>query len=558
MQPDLPSFLCNSISHQLSQLKLVSKEDQFRIFWSQYIEPHRPLAASSPPPVMEAFARCSMCGGRLHSTPSGLVCPDGHGGTDVQVESVPKDFLTEVVVPDWTPSQAVALVKIENWLTSIKSYRTAVDGQAMPNRTFTLRGFPGTGKSFMQRYIKEKWEDDLNIVFAAPTHQACTVLSGYVKAKVSTLASLLGVKATHVEDRLVFELPERLPDLPAFTIVVVDESSQLNKQYVGFLERLCEELNVFVLYVGDHAQLNPIGERISKVWKLNKGTEFEATLTDIRRNAGPGLPMLAALRRCIFKKEYVNPVSEFHDGTCIFVHPTERKFLRSVRDDLKAFESGEAKLIAWRNRRVQFMASFIRELLGYHPDHFSLGERFTLEGTFLQFHDLEEGEYGNNGEDVILVGRQDSMFNLERDVQSILPEWSIPALHVEHLLLESPSSGWTAAAAYIREGDPSEAIMKRLYGELAARARALADEDRKAGNFRSWRSRQAWDIFWKLKRSFVSLRSAYTATSHTFQGSEMKTVYVDSQDILANPNSPEAFRCLYTAASRFKETVHFM
>lgn len=527
--------------------------------WSAKISP--PIATNSLSPEV----RCSECNGLMFNTPSGIVCAMGHGGTDTVSLAIPNGVVPRAhvqatsrqkVVPSWTPSQEVALDRITKWMESIHRKRMDAYAPDPGSRYFVLRGFPGTGKSFMQGYLKDTWEDRLNFAFTAPTHQACAVLSKYIDAPVATLASRLGVRAVIDEDRLNFVLPERFPDLPAFSILEVDEASQLNAEYIDFIDKLANTLNLYVLYVGDHAQLNPIGERISKVWKLCKGTEFEARLTEVRRNAGPGLPMLAALRKCIFSKNYVNPIQEFADGETIFYHETERKLLRAVRDNLDAFREGRARLLAWHNFRVDYFAGVVRTLLGYESDSFSEGERFILDGGFLPFATEEEPEFGNNGEDVVMLAQTESKFNLEREVSQFLPDWDVPYLDVLSLTLYSPSRDMSANAAYLR-GSKSQSVMKRLYSELAAKARWLSDNARKNGSSQ-WESKQCWETFWKLKKSFVALRSGYSATAHTFQGSEAEIVFVDSQDILSNPNDPEAFRCLYTAASRFRSKIHVM
>jgi len=44
-------------------------------------------------------------------------------------------------------------------------------------------------------------------------------------------------------------------------------------------------------------------------------------------------------------------------------------------------------------------------------------------------------------------------------------------------------------------------------------------------------------------------------TVHKSQGSTFENVFVDAEDILANPNREEALRCLYVAVSRASHNV---
>jgi hypothetical protein len=60
-----------------------------------------------------------------------------------------------------------------------------------------------------------------------------------------------------------------------------------------------------------------------------------------------------------------------------------------------------------------------------------------------------------------------------------------------------------------------------------------------------------WKLYYSLFMDpFSDIAYGYAITSHKSQGSTFGNVYVDVQNILANPNSNEAKRCLYTAITR--------
>lgn len=65
----------------------------------------------------------------------------------------------------------------------------------------------------------------------------------------------------------------------------------------------------------------------------------------------------------------------------------------------------------------------------------------------------------------------------------------------------------------------------------------------------------AWKTFWKLKGEFTPVRHSYCSTVHKIQGSTLKEVFVDQGDILANPDTETALRCLYVACTRAKERL---
>jgi exodeoxyribonuclease-5 len=88
--------------------------------------------------------------------------------------------------------------------------------------------------------------------------------------------------------------------------------------------------------------------------------------------------------------------------------------------------------------------------------------------------------------------------------------------------------------------EDSQATFAQHTEQLAAAAR---------GNSRLWKK------FWEFKDLFHSLRYAYAITAHRSQGSTYDTAFVDWQDILANHNRQEAYRCLYVACTRPKRAL---
>jgi hypothetical protein len=68
--------------------------------------------------------------------------------------------------------------------------------------------------------------------------------------------------------------------------------------------------------------------------------------------------------------------------------------------------------------------------------------------------------------------------------------------------------------------------------------------------------RGKWKEFWAYVESFHKVRHAYAQTAHRAQGSTYKRAFVSWRDILANPNRPEALRCLYVAATRPRKELY--
>jgi hypothetical protein len=114
-------------------------------------------------------------------------------------------------------------------------------------------------------------------------------------------------------------------------------------------------------------------------------------------------------------------------------------------------------------------------------------------------------------------------------------------------VLELHGESFEAASVAVARTEEAQQKLNKVLSMVATQARE-ATKDRR-------RSQALWEFFWDTKRRFIRPRSAYTATSHSFQGSQCQHVYCDTQDILVNPTKSEAFRCLYVAASRCTERI---
>ena len=457
------------------------------------------------------------------------------------------DPVTYELAPDpkpqieWTPSQSAAMEKLKAWMEKIAAKAwNELEGK----RYFVLRGYAGTGKSFLTKTLHSNFSGRVQQDFCAPTHRATAVLSQYLGFQARTLASRLGVKAVYDEDEILFQLPENPPYIPAGTVLVLDEASMVGKDYLAFLIRIAEHLNIFILFIGDPAQLPPVGERRSAVWGLVKDEAQKHTLVDIRRVKDDAIVDLhVAIREQIFSKErlYINPLPDIANGETVQHIRNERKFMRSIEDAASLFAAGEAKVIAWRNRRVDEHTELIRAALGYGKN-IGIGERLTLSGSFIPFGKIDVEEVGLNTEEVVVNAVHESVY---------IPHCEyLPSLETEIpvSVLELSGESFEASSVAVARTDLAQSKLNEVLSMTASLARAASSSDRR-------RSRALWEFFWDTKRRFIRPRSAYTATAHSFQGSQCSHVFCDTQDILANPTKSEAFRCFYVAASRCTEKI---
>lgn len=385
---------------------------------------------------------------------------------------------------------------------------------------FTLRGFAGTGKTYMLKALCKEFGSNC-FVFSATTNKATKVLRKNLSeydAKCKTIYSLLGIRMKQQEDRLVLEFPPLPVPLGSHVAIIVDEASMINKELLAYIVRI--GLHVKWIFVGDPAQLPPIGESLSGVWKF-KG----AFLTEVMRNGDYLLDFATMLRKHVMKY----PVKQ---ELCLgSSHGPEKgvwkyKNTKFVSNIEAAASKGlftavdNTKAVAWRNKTVSTLNSLVRNVIFKSED---LRESNYLVGDrILVAEPVEMGKY--------IIANVDDEGTVTK--VTIGP-------HIYHkdltcyFITVKFDEGRSIELRVVHE--QSEDDLQDRLNNLSADARA---------------DRSKWRNFWALKNDFHRIRHSYALTTHRAQGSTFVNTFIDSEDVLANSNSLEALRCLYVGATR--------
>ncbi|NER80786.1 MAG: AAA family ATPase, partial [Leptolyngbya sp. SIO1D8] len=162
-----------------------------------------------------------------------------------------------------------------------------------------LFGFAGAGKTLLlQAWLKRLRASgyDKPIVFTAPTNKAVSVLQSMVtrwglNIECLTCAKLLGLRP-HIDTKTGREYFKKAygeeSTIDSYSIVVIDEASMVGSadgKHDGLWELLTSEASLYtkLLFVGDYAQLPPIGEPLSEVFL---SIQEPSMLTEVKRYDG--------------------------------------------------------------------------------------------------------------------------------------------------------------------------------------------------------------------------------------------------------------------------------
>ena len=431
--------------------------------------------------------------------------------------------LNRVAPPKLNEEQEVAVNAILSWLR---------DPRGEP--FFVFRGSAGVGKTFCVKVVVDRIKGKM--VFTAPTNKAVKVLrdsfegTGY-KPECRTIYSLLGLRLEangEVKEltRAQQKKGEEPLDLSEFLCVVVDEGSMLNNMVFNeHIRNAAEMQGARFLLMGDPAQLPPVKELTSPIWKLGDSAA-SATLTKVMRHDNQILQLVTAIREKVDHPAPSIKLASNNDGEEGVWYEPRTQWLRRLSE---AARNGEfhkpngAKAIAWRNATVDQLNAIIRTQ--YFPE---------ITAPWVEEDRVIFTEPAKNLEDEIIATTDDEG-RVTRVQEAYHPIYTDIKIFV--VAIDLDTGGLVTARALHPD---SRMAYDRKVEELAAAARVNGKK---------------WADFWHFKESFHSLRLAYAITAHRSQGSTYEKAFVDVQDILLNRNRQEAYRCLYVACSRPKKQL---
>ena len=292
---------------------------------------------------------------------------------------VPQDFTfadgTKVKAPFKPNAQQVnALNEMDRFM---KSNETSM----------TLSGYAGTGKTSLMEMIAQKGRKQYRpVVFCATTNKAAAVLNERVSKagfKAATLNKVFGISVevdsksnTYNARNLVNVLKDA--DITPGTTVIIDEASMINEENYGILNNIAKQNDLKIIYVGDSAQLAPVGEdKISKVFRNGEGKVI--TLTQVERTDDNAILKEATELR---NGNPLSGISSFNDkGEGVaYISPNHQDEINNiVAHYVKGLKhnSNYFRILAFTNKAVSAYNNQVRELLGYTSPIPQVGEPMT-------------------------------------------------------------------------------------------------------------------------------------------------------------------------------------
>ena len=434
-----------------------------------------------------------------------------------------------------------------------QAYHGILDGIRRKNAPGALlQGYAGCGKTYLAaRIIRKLQEDGYRVAVTAPTHKAVQVLTRALTAdneipEIMTVHALLGLRLVRFPDGTQSFQPSSRSKLHDFDVIIVDECSMIDFRFFHLLQ----EGHAFLLFLGDPAQLPPVGGNQSSP-VFGSRTLLRFVLDEVVRQAKDS-PILS-LAQDIRQNSVPFPIRELHrhaDGGSLQV------FTRSAFHH--AWEDFNTRILAWRNQSVNQYNEILHGAL-FPADRipYTAGERIVLQ---------ESTKASRNGQLLLLPNGGEGVLESVQD--AVHPDWPhIPAWKMS-VIMESAIAYDVQEEPYAYTGDdPGQHrhVIHHVPVNLWIPKDAQSVHMQADGYFHRYhlestkknetKAREYSMLGWKLRDDFTEIKQAYSSTVHKSQGSTYDTAIVDIAD-LAHPKARPIFnRLLYTAVTRPKRKL---
>jgi ATP-dependent exoDNAse (exonuclease V) alpha subunit len=428
------------------------------------------------------------------------------------------------------------------------------------NQTFfTLMGFSGSGKSSILKKILDEY--NFGAIVSAPTHKARKVIENLTDVEGKTLHSLLGLRPDISIDSYNPNDPQfspiAIPLITNYRLIVVDECSMINFELFNLIKEKVDGSRTKILFVGDPAQIPPVGEKTSPVFVHENVEKHLLTKVERQNNDNPLMSVYDDLRNNLEKHDggfiRKTAINSLNEGVIFTVD--KGVFRDRVIDMFKSNEfkkdSDYYKGIAWRNKTVMDSNKIIRTaIFGDNADIVEMNDLVMGYRTI-----TNERQYYNiieNSADYHIVSKsaiEENKYGIKGFNVKIREDLSKKRFKYDDVFIVN-SNDFENLHNYAEQHDMYRDMAKSnkklwsKYYEFRRNNLIMVSIDK----FRNGMYRSTYDTISK------DLDYSYFITAHKAQGSTYQNVAVIESDISMNRNIYEKNQILYVAMSRPEKT----
>ncbi len=431
-------------------------------------------------------------------------------------------------------------------------------------KPFVMKGFAGSGKTYLSmKFLKKVDELGLCWTVVAPTHKAVGVLREGLKSESmqptwfpSTIHRLLRLKLKRQADVEICEKTDQTDSsLENLGLVLIDEASMIDSKLLEITLECARCNSTRLVFVGDPAQLPPVGESSSSVFLMKRAVNTE--LKEVVRHQGPVLKLAKIIRdgQIPCKQPPILPIISSKKGNVGILDRNSwlekaKSILRlsSLEDD-----PDRARILCYTNRIVDNLVPHARRAIhGEMADQYQVlpGEVLISRKAVMVNASLNEDEVGDEPD--ILISS-----NREMVVEDVIPNsFDLASLGIHQDFENSLPVIETQIA---KVSCDQKEFSLRLIPQIGSKSRvdldfALNELSNKARERGKKNSASIWKLFFFIRDSFACLGPASVLTIHRSQGSTFGEVFITS-DVFWPKDLEFRKRLVYVAVSRASKGV---
>jgi exodeoxyribonuclease-5 len=439
---------------------------------------------------------------------------------------------------------------------------TAFLKQSDTKKCFILKGYAGTGKTTsVAALVKALPQFELKVVLLAPTGRAAKVISNYSGKSALTIHKKIYRKKSAVSTEMAFQLA---PNLAENTLFIVDEASMIAdewnqqsgssflKDLIAFVYQLAptgKDKNCFLLFVGDTAQLPPVGSIDSPALNENYlAVNFGLTVAVVelkevvRQEKKSGILANATMLRKLIndydEKDKILPKFMTKSYKDIF-SMTGIKLVEGLEYAYSKFGIENSLMVCRSNKSANVYNNQIRARLLYRDEELSGGDQImVVRNNYFWLPDNQQTAFIANGDiaKVVRVRKEEERYGLR------FAEVSLD-------FLDFPDVGTISCKVVL---DTLQAETPNLPYEKSKQMfeGLLLDYDH-LNSKRDKMEAIKQDPYYNA----LQIKFAYAVTCHKAQGGQWDAVFVDQGYLTDEMVDLDFLRWLYTGVTRAKREL---
>ncbi len=456
-----------------------------------------------------------------------------------------------------TPGQQAAAEAFAAWLVAPQ------DG-----RPFVLSGYAGTGKTYLSRHLLALVErSGLCWTVVAPTHKAVGVirqqlaLAGLAPTWFpSTIHRLLRLKLRRQGDLERCEETEQTAGaLEHLGLVLVDEASMVDSSLLEIALRCAHPFRTRLVFVGDPAQLPPVGEPRSPVFALERCAG--AALTEVVRHQGPVLQLATGLRNGQLPCRQPPALAPLRGPLGLVAAVPQAEWLAAAQAALRRASEQDnpdhARILCYTNRALERLVPLARRAIhGAMADQLPvLPGEVLITRSAVMAPACHQGEEAAEEPDMVLGSNRELVVRDVTPERCDLAEFGVggeagagdglPAPVIDTLQAEVEAG---EARLRLRLLPPAGSAARGCLDAVLARLRQQAREAGKRDG------RGLWRRYFLVRDAFASLGPAAVLTVHRSQGSTFGEVFI-AGDVFWPSDEVLRRQLVYVAVSRASQAV---